>query len=209
MTNYYAIDALQRPVARLTSMKAATAAAGEGGFVAYGPEDLLDKQTKAQMELTRAYAVARKDSPAASLDELDDAAGHMYRTAPEFTNIKKISAAEIAERAFKALVDAFNVKPPRARAAKPDDGDAPKAKPLPRGRGAKTNVKDHLRKLFSRVGKRFTLEQTVRIDDELAYNAMSITTAISDLKNPKYAGGEVIIIERKKVGDEIHYERVG
>lgn len=118
MTIYFAVDALQRPKGRFTSQKAAAAAAGEGGFVAYGAEDFLDHQTKAQMSQTRAYAAAMLQNPTASEDEIEDIGGGLYRNDPTFTNIKKTSAAELAELALAELTQAYAAQGKRQKAPK-------------------------------------------------------------------------------------------
>lgn len=56
----------------------------------------------------------------------------------------------------------------------------------------KPSAKEHIRSLFRSAGNRCTLAD---LSANGAYSLSNIKTCLSDLKNPKYAGGEVMIIE--------------
>lgn len=70
------------------------------------------------------------------------------------------------------------------------------------------SAKKYIRSLFPTIS---TVVWATALNTDHAYSDSAIATAISDLKNPKYAGDEgVIVIERKKSDDGlVYYERVG
>lgn len=62
-------------------------------------------------------------------------------------------------------------------------------------------VKQHIRNMFAEASKH-TMEA---LTDDGKFSIASIKTALSDLKNAKYAGGEILLTARMKIDGVDHY----
>jgi hypothetical protein len=75
---------------------------------------------------------------------------------------------------------------------------SPSDEPVEVPRKKRTSTKAILRALFAKVGDELTVEDvTAHVVAQANVKPETIGTMIGDLKNPKYAAGEPVFIERK------------
>ena len=75
---------------------------------------------------------------------------------------------------------------------------SPSDEPVEVPRKKRTSTKTILRALFTKVGDELTVEDVIaNVTAQANVKPETIGTMIGDLKNPKYAAGEPLYIERK------------
>lgn len=206
MNKYYLIAGSLMTVAGYFTDKASLQKAAkkdDGAVVVTNPADIAEALTEPQMRRIRADIAARLEGA----EDPESLGGHLFRTSVEYnTKTKKPAQAQKLFDALREYADYIDQQEVEGESGVTGDFEnelreqAPKAPRAPR-----MNVKKHLRDLFPAVGVQLSQDDVVG-----DYSQVSITTALSDLRNEKYAGAEgTINIKRLKLEDgTLHYARI-